>query len=436
LILSAQTPAIFTQVSPTVLCAGDSMYITFTTSDTFESDNVFTILLSDSTGSFDSPDTLDTIQDQVGETLSIHVPVIPGSPNYYIAVTASDPAATGVSNVVYIRPLLAPPNTHLTYSTANLCTGDSVTLHIDSLPHVTYTWYFRDTARIDTNHYSYVAKKPGEYGVLFTDTSAAGCSTAFDSVLISMFPYPAKPTVTAVGHPNICGSGTVIINSVDNDTASLTYQWVNHDDTVAGATSSTYGASTSGVYSLVVSAYGCSAISSDSVAINIASVPTVSFQLPDDSFCLYGPNPQLSGGSPASGGYYSGNFVSGSQFVQTQSGLGNFVIYYTVVDTIGCHSTDSATIIILDCTTAITETGSQPAISLYPNPASDMVTITISEPGTVSLRVLNLVGQTMSTQLFTGELHYSVQNLPAGAYMLEMTGPSESWRVVEKLIVE
>jgi hypothetical protein len=90
----------------------------------------------------------------------------------------------------------------------------------------------------------------------------------------------------------------------------------------------------------------------------------------------------------------------------------------------------------LDCTAAITETSSEPAISIYPNPASNIITIATQQPGAVNLRVLNLVGQVISTRLFEHELHFSVENLPSGTYIIEMTGPSGNWLAVKKLVVE
>jgi Secretion system C-terminal sorting domain len=439
---SAQTPSVSVQLNPSSVCPGQPLQISVVVSgifpaDTFVSDNVFTLLLSDSSGSFAAPDTIAVLQTPNDTTVTVTVPVLPGSNHYQIAVTGSDPLVDGVPASLKVRNLLAPPNVTFTYKTDNLCTGDSVKLSVDSVAHVAYTWYKNDTALANAHPFYLVAKKQAEYTVMFTDTSVAGCSSGSDSVFVSVFAYPPKPTVTETGPTNFCGTGSVTITAHDADTGTVTYQWIDHGDTLPGVTSSTYTVTVSGVYSVIANYHGCSTWPADSIGVNIASVPVVILQLSPDSFCLYGPTVELSGGTPA-GGYFTGNYVVGSnQFNQTLAGLGSFKVYYWFTDSIGCTTRDSGTINILDCTAAgITETNNAPAISLYPNPTSSTVAISIGQAGQVNLKVINLMGQTLSTQVFERELHYNLENLCAGTYMLQLTGPDNSWTTVKKLVVE
>lgn len=440
--LFAQTPSVSVQVSPASVCPGQQLQISIVVSglfpsDTFVSDNVFTVLLSDSSGSFADADTLEQLETPNDTTIVITMPPVPGSNHYQIAVTGSDPEVDGVPAGLTIRNLLPPPNVLFTYATSSLCTGDSVKLSVDSVDHVTYAWFRNDTLVANTHPLYIIAKKQAEYTVMFTDTAAAGCSSGADSVYVAIYKYPPAPTVTETGPTNFCGTGSVTIYAHDSDTSTVTYQWIDHGDTMPGVTSSSYTTTVSGVYSVIANYNGCSTWPADSIGVNIATVPTVSLHLTPDSFCLYGSSVLALGGGLPAGGYFTGNFVlNDNQFNQTLAGLGNFLVYYWYTDSIGCTSEDSGTITILDCTSGIKETAFAPQISLYPNPASGQVNISTQQPGPVNLRVLNLVGQTIATRQFTGNLLYDVSALPAGSYLLELTGEDGSWLTVKKLVVE
>ncbi len=109
LVLSAQTPSIVTQVSPAAVCPGTVVTITFETSYTFVSDNVFTILLSDSSGSFANADTLDTIQSRSGSSITYtyllyRVPRIIKLPFLAPTLQLSDFPLPSTSKHYYRRP--------------------------------------------------------------------------------------------------------------------------------------------------------------------------------------------------------------------------------------------------------------------------------------------------------------------------------------------
>lgn len=75
---------------------GSELSITFTTTGTFEADNVFTIQLSDGTGSFSAPVTLGTT-DKAG-TVTVTLRKMLEGEGYRIRVVASKPEIIGNDN--------------------------------------------------------------------------------------------------------------------------------------------------------------------------------------------------------------------------------------------------------------------------------------------------------------------------------------------------
>ncbi len=80
-------------------------------------------------------------------------------------------------------------------------------------------------------------------------------------------------------------------------------------------------------------------------------------------------------------------------------------------------------------------------ISLYPNPATGTVTLALHTDytGEASLKLYNLTGQQVKTQVLTLEggafrSEIGLDGLPAGVYLAEVTAGNERWR--ERLVVE
>jgi hypothetical protein len=47
-----------------------------------------------------------------------------------------------------------------------------------------------------------------------------------------------------------------------------------------------------------------------------------------------------------------------------------------------------------------------------------------------------MLGEEVSTKIFQQELVYSVKGIPAGIYLVEISGLSDKWKTVKKLIVQ
>ena len=74
-------------------------------------------------------------------------------------------------------------------------------------------------------------------------------------------------------------------------------------------------------------------------------------------------------------------------------------------------------------------------MSLCPNPASTMVTLSVAMEGNLTMSLIDMNGRTVgSWQLTDGSLTFDVSNLAKGAYFVRITG--EKSTAVRKLIVK
>lgn len=202
--------------------------------------------------------------------------------------------------------------------------GGNVTLNAQN-PGATYQW--NTSATTQTLNIS-------ASGLYYVDvTNVNGC-TKRDTVVITIHPIPV---VNLGGTVNQCG-GSVLLNAQN---PGSTYLWNDN------STAQTLSVNTSGQYFVTVeSPASCS--NSDTVQVNIFSLPTVGFIIStvNDTVCANNPAFSLTGGSPA-GGIYSGSGVTGGNiFNPSLSGAGNQTITYTFTDGNGCVNSEQEIITV------------------------------------------------------------------------------------------
>ncbi len=94
-------------------------------------------------------------------------------------------------------------------------------------------------------------------------TICTGGQSAFSfSSLFTTLCNPPTATIIPAGPTSVCAGGTVVLNA--NTGSGLNYQWLKNTLNISGATLNTYSATTSGIYSvLVTNASACSAVSAE-----------------------------------------------------------------------------------------------------------------------------------------------------------------------------
>src|SRR5262249_9089447 len=104
-------------------------------------------------------------------------------------------------------------------------------------------------------------------------TSGSCTSDTSSAIAITINSLPTA-TATPSGSTPFCQGGSVTINA--NTGSGLTYQWKKDGNNISGATSSSYSATTSGSYKVIVTNSNSCSDSSSAVTVTVNSLPTAS----------------------------------------------------------------------------------------------------------------------------------------------------------------
>lgn len=245
-----------------------------------------------------------------------------------------------------------------------------------------------------------------------TGLSMAGIIDDFDGDFRSAVPSIGADEiagpVSAIQHnANGCAPQTVQFNAGGNPSL-YTFSWNFGDPTTSADTASipnpTYTYNSIGTYTATLHMTGTSACGgSDStfVIITLTSTgPTVTFTSATDTMCLNDAALFLSGGFPL-GGTYTGNGVSGGMFTPIVAGIGNETITYAYTDTAGCVATATHDIYVDQCVGFQEQTQTR-SLEVFPNPASDAITIVISScQEEFYLDIINSLGEVVLSETAT-----------------------------------
>ncbi len=203
--LDTVAPRRIVPIIDTSYCPGSTATIPYTIAGTFNSGNVFTVQLSDSTGSFVDDTDIGSVTSDSNGTITIIIPSnTPAGSNYLIRIVSSNPPASSWANGcgayyssnVYpndfyvtisgnqtITPIISPVDT-------SICPGASVTLTASG--GTSYSWSNNDTGSV-------ITVSPSK-DTLLTVTAKSGCGTGSisDSIKVGQAsPFSILPQDTA-----------------------------------------------------------------------------------------------------------------------------------------------------------------------------------------------------------------------------------------------
>jgi hypothetical protein len=165
------------------------------------------------------------------------------------------------------------------------CSGSSVVLNAYLSPNYTYQWRKNGIDIAGATTSSYVATTAGDYTVAETGGPCTKISTV-ESVVVN--PLPSAVIIPA-GPITFCSGGSVVLNAPV--AANRIYQWKKGGVAISGATSSSFTATTGGIYKVIVTntASGCSktTIAGTTVTVNSSPAATITPQGPT-TFCAGG----------------------------------------------------------------------------------------------------------------------------------------------------
>ncbi len=366
-----------------------------------------------------------------GATSSTYQANSPGN----FTVKISDGACNTTSSPISVLVNQIPSNLVNTSGNTTFCTGGNVTLY--ALGTGTYKWSNGATTQ------SINVAQSGDYSVR---VSSNGCSATSTNTKVTVNPTPSA-SITPQGNTTFCQGG--FVNLVAS--GGTTYQW---NTSSQNATINVYE---SGTYSVnVFNEFNCQASASQIVTVN--SNPSVTLNALNNVIYKTSAPIQLVGNP--SGGSYVGNGVQGSVFKPSNSSLGSKTITYNFTSQQGCSGSASRSTIVADtvgkvCSVIDTlsvlkikvklTTGIKAkqitAISVYPNPTSDVLVIESSDfqaLGGYRYRILDVLGKEVYNALIiSSKTEISLKTLGAkGTYILHIVDANNVSIHDNKIVLE
>ena len=268
---SGQAATITTSVqNGTSFCRTSAVRVGYTVSGFIDPSNVFTVELSDETGSFAAPVAIGSLSGTAGSTITATLPanVVTGA-GYRVRVVASNPVTIGTNNGQDLT--ITNIGTVTAGSNSPVCATGNLLLTATTVPGASYSWTGPAgfTSLLQNPTIANVGvNRTGTYTVT---ASANGC-TATSSVAVTV---NARPTASVNPvNPNICAGQSVTLNA----SGGTSYLWspatglssTTSDSPVASPTGST-------IYTVTVTnAAGCQSTAQVTVTVRATPVLAVS----------------------------------------------------------------------------------------------------------------------------------------------------------------
>ena len=322
---------------------------------------------------------------------------------YYTNPTSIDPCAMDTYGeahdyTVIIGGGCANPVVNLGNDTI-ICSGTTLTLDAGN-PGLTFLWNDNSTNQ------TLAVTSSGIYSVTVTDST---CSTT-DSIEVTV---QASPLVDLGNDTAFCDGTTLTL-----DAGNVGSEFLWNDN----STNQTLDVTTPGVYSVMVTEYGCAA--EDSITVGLVGLPSgadIIFTLTDCTFHFSVENPQFIES-------YSWDFGDGSsignQATPSHTYINGDSFDVVLIITNICGDTASLTIKVSCSGVGIEDIDrSNNALKLYPNPSSDNITIENSSNLKMEyITVSNILGQVVyqNTPQSATKHQMNVSKLSAGLYTVQI----------------
>ncbi len=291
-------------------------------------------------------------------------------------------------------------------------------------PGSTFQWRLNGNDIPNATNSIYTAYNPGVYTVI----SFNGCYVTSNPTTLSTLTFP---TLTTSGPTSFCFGGNVVLNSSITDTAGIHYQWLHDGVSINAANSTTYTATDSGTYQLLLVI--------DSACTTTSGIETVNvLPAPQPIILTTGPNGYTLNTTLYYTSYqwYWGTSLANMAAV-TGANLYNFDVITTgfysvkVADNNNCNATSTPIFVnVVTNTTGINPVIAGDLIKIYPNPASAV--LHVSSPVKVNLTLSGVDGRTIMQQNDAADVNIS--SLASGIYFIKVCDKAGQVLKTEKLI--
>ncbi len=175
------------------------------------------------------------------------------------------------SNSVSVTVNNAPTNVQVSPNgNLGFCTGDNLQLTCTSIGGTGYQWMLDGNDIPGQSNSTYSATASGVYTCKTINT--CGLTPSSNTANITVETDPLSASISPSGSVSICqGTGQIL---TCNATGATSYQWKKDGNDISGATSSTYNASSDGVYTCEAFGLYCMAVSSNNASVTTTTNPT------------------------------------------------------------------------------------------------------------------------------------------------------------------
>lgn len=350
-------------------------------------------------------------------------------------ILASDTIFLTVSNI---------PTTNITPSpTASICAGDTLELSLNSGGGpALFQWYLDGAMIPGATSSSYFATAAGSYNATKTNMNGCSDSSAVATVITvnNLPPVDITPSPTA----DICAGDSVEL-MINAGGGGGTLQWALNGTDIVGATNSSYFANAAGSYTITkTNMNGCSATTATPTVVSVNPLPPVEITpSPLVEYCA-GDSVELSIVMGAGGGtfqwYLDGSAISGATSATYFASMdGSYNLMKTNMN--GCSDTAAvATMLVDTCSNSLYELNGL-SVDIYPNPASDFVTVDFNSFTNADINGLQLVGLDGKTvrvfninEAHSNGISINVSDVNAGVYFIRLT--TSYGQIVKQIIIE
>ncbi len=282
---NADTSAFITMpFTDTLLCGGDTIQVNYGVTQTHRSNNVFSVLLSDTSGSFASPTIIGTVNSNVAGTITCVTPTnLPPGTKYRICIAGSAPVDTSEDNGQNIRVSTYPTAFTASASTP-ICSDDTLFLNAYSTNTATvYTWKGPGSFHTHTKDTAIINAQVNATGMYTIKADHYSCAL-YDTFNVLVNPSPDTPIVSS--NSPICGGDTLKLFAASGPTG-VTYAWsgpMGYNSTTGNSIRAHAQPQHSGIYYIDVTYGACT--KTDSVQVQVDTAVTLNvFPSPGSDIC-------------------------------------------------------------------------------------------------------------------------------------------------------
>lgn len=358
----------------TAICTGDTLFVPYGTFQQYNSNNTFTLQLSNGSGSFSSPTNIASVSAVKSGTFAAYIPTsVTQGTGYRLRIVASSPADTSYINewAISISP---KPTNFISSTNSPLCTGDTLKLMSgSSTSGVTFSWTGPNSFNSSSEDPIITNVTLAATGAYYVSTKNGAC-TLKDTLNVNVSQTPENITASANGP--ICTGDTMKLTG-NSTTSGVTYQWTGANTyNQQNVIKPNAQLSDSGWYVLTATLGSCSDTAMARMVIDKAAsgniVPTPSSTICKGESVIFTAFLQNAGASPQLQWRRNGIDISGQTGSSyTNSGLsnGDAISLYIIPNTT-CNSprlSNIVTMTVNDVKTPSVQIAANPGVSLWPN---------------------------------------------------------------------